>query len=383
MATDKRFNKWEAALAASASGQPFTGFAKESPECGFYRCRANAKAPWRPVGIFPDLNEDAPELDGIVYEVDGKDAPRNLVVQLWSSCAQNPISYAVYCGVTYDGAPWPDVPDAVAAHVASNEPGEGDNSRNAVEEVVDPVKAVEKQIEAAKTDIDKYKVITSDEQNASALSLENRLTELAGIAERTRKREKQPHWDKGLEVDAKWKPLITDATDAATTVNRARIAWGRIKRQRQLAEEAKVKAAEDARVAAEQQQARDEAEAAAAEAAKLAPALDEAFGPAVIEPEPEPVRAFSSVLNETFGDAPAPTPVKPPISAPVKPGYGRASSFVTVWKLTEVTDYDALYAHLKNLPQVQQVLRDRAAILVRQGTHVIPGCKIEEDVAAT
>ncbi len=141
------------------------------------------------------------------------------------------------------------------------------------------------------------------------------------------------------------------------------------------------------RVAEENRKA---AELAAAEAAKQAPVLDEAFGPAVAVIEPTPTRVFSSVLNQpfgqSFGDVPAPVAPKPkpaPISAPVKPGYGRASSFVTVWKLTEVTDFDALYLHLKNLPEVQNVLRERAAILVRQGTHVIPGCKIEEDVAST
>lgn len=287
----------------------------DDPQCGFYRVRRGDI--WVPVAVWPLPNA------GFGFKIGREIVNTNTGIAQWHWYAENPITEAEYRRVAEDGLDWSDADPVVAALIAKPS------------EVVE----MREKIVAAAAGVPAYAKIESDEADVRALSLRNLLNELASGADKAREAEKAPHLKAGREIDAKYKPLIDQARDAAGKIKKARDDW----------QDAKRAAAKAAAIAAE----------AATRAQEEASAhLDVSQLPL------EPVKPVSNL---------------PPPSATVKPAYGRASSTGTKMVVTAI-DFDKMIAALKPRPEwptLEEFLRDMAQKLTNRGI-ILDGVTAEE-----
>jgi hypothetical protein len=311
---------WRAALANPVAIGETLPVHDGDPQPGFYRKRNGNKEPWQAVAIWRHEGR-------LVAFVNGRDAD---AATIWTFVCRNPISEAAYHDAM-SGKPWADQDAVVAEQIA---PGAGHNSAG-----IDEAALLAEQIEAAKKGCAAYAKIADDETLTKAQSLRSRLLELKGQAEKAHKKEKEPHLEAGRAVDKKWLPLAKDAEAAAKSVRDAMDAWETEKlRARREAERQAQIAAEVARIEALR----------AAEAGKPAPA-----------PSPPPA---------------APVETMP---TPIKGAYGRAASVGVVNVVTGIADQDALYAFLKNHPDLIACMLDLAKRAVAKGLDV-PGVEVQE-----
>jgi len=319
---------WNEALRRKAAGYGNRDLGPVSdgfPECGFYRLRRKGETP-AAVAIFLVDGEQ------VANETRREGARRvDDVNAIWTWVAKDPVPYETYQAFVETGR-WPDMDEAVAEQVENR--GIGDN------QPPDEAATLADQIESAKAGIEAYVKIGDDETLAKAQSLRARLNELAGLATKHHKAEKEPHLKAGRDVDAKWLPLAKDAKAAADTVRARMDAYETAKFKREQEERRK---AEEARAAAE----RAVREAEAAGAPPTAPA-----------PEPQP----------------APAPAQ---ASTIKGGYGRAAT-VRVVRIARVVDWDAAIAAFRESEALRAIVQNLAQRSVDAGQPV-PGVEVDEE----
>ncbi len=313
------YDFWRRGLA----GETNMPFEEGKPEFGRYRSK-RSDGGWDPVAIFPS------QRDGSAVVMVGQELARD-PLRTWLFCASRPISEEVYNSVMAGGN-WPDMDETVAAAIEAGETRRGRNEPD------DPLEMLRDQIESAAAGVGAYSSVADEEAAQRGQSLRSRLLELAGQAEKNRKDEKDPHFEAGKAVDAKWKPVIDMAVDAAKIIKDALEAFDTAR--------AKAAAQEAARLREERRKAEEEARKAV-EAGKPAPALPAA------PPVPEPT-----------------------LPSTIKGGYGRAASMRTV-KVVRVGDQDQVYQALRTAPELVSLLAKLAQKAVDAGG-TVPGVEIEE-----
>lgn len=295
-----------------------------TPQPGFYKLRDGKGGPWEPVAIWHD------EQSELLCRVGaGTRNPHDI----WQWCAGNPVKQADAKHAFQNGT-WPgDVPDIPA--VGHNAPPE------AVEDQIDDVAA------QAASWLSDHGIVDETSSNMAA-NYRQQLLDLRKKADKNRVDEKRPFDEAAKAVQAKWKPVLEIADNAANALRDALTKWMR-------AEEARLRteAAEKAR------QERQEQEAA------LARKEAENRG------DPEPV------IEEP------PLPIEPPPTPKVQAGgqRGRKTGLRTV-KRAVVTDYEKALAHFAQHDKVTALIEQLAQHAARDG-HPVPGVEvIEEKVAA-
>ena len=220
---------------------------------------------------------------------------------------------------------------------------------------------IEEHFEEARNWLD-GEPIANEDQATAVTALKGTLKELADLAEKSRKDEKEPHLTAGREVDAKWKPVIEMADKAVKVAQRALTPW------LQAVEAENARKAEEARraAAAEEQRLREMHEAAR----RSSDMADEDQ----IEQQEQAVKDAARAAREA---AKAP--------AVVRTGAGKAT-LRTIWHV-KANDHRALLNYyLTERPDVAQELREwlyeRAQKDVRGGARVIPGCSIWDEKVA-
>ncbi len=303
----------------------------DEPVYGFYRVRQGRGGPFVPVAFWY-----TPEGD-LRCKMNGTMVDDLRARELWTFASENPITHEVYTAVS-NGAKWPDIDDTVSDQIDERQRQRigGNNPPT------DPAGLLKEQIDAAAAGVDQYKEIDSDDTLKKARSLHARLLELRGTADKSHKKEKEPHLEAGRAVDRKWFPLRDAADVAAKLLNKVMDAWETKK----------------LRIAREEQRKRDAAAEAAARAAVPERTPDQA---PPLAPAPPAAPAIT-----------APAPI-----APIKGAYGKAASVHVVNVITAVEDWDALYATFKERDEVRALLRKLADQAVRNGQSV-PGVTIEE-----
>lgn len=185
---------------------------------------------------------------------------------------------------------------------------------------------------------------------------------LAKEADNARKVEKEPHLEAGRMVDARWKPLTTNAERIEQVAKAVLTPW--LKAKAKEKEEAEAAARRAAEAAAEDARR-------AAEAARESTTLDDAKArDEAIERAEEAQRQAAAIARETAG---------------VKgQGMARAVALRTTWK-SEITDRRALLNHVAvaDPDALVAFLEEWAARAVRAGARDLPGVRAyPEQVAA-
>ena len=189
---------WHAAL-AGILGPVQDG----NPQQGFYRLRRHKDAPWLPVAIWRD------EAGALQCMIGDAIAP---VDETWLRCARHSVPEDAY-RLAVETGKWPgeldDLPPA----------GIGDNMAPA-----DPAEAatavIDDTVAEAKAWLDGRRIeAQADADRAEALIA--RLARATKEAEAQHKAQKAPHLEAGRAVDARWKPLIDNATGAVRMLKAA------------------------------------------------------------------------------------------------------------------------------------------------------------------
>jgi hypothetical protein len=298
---------------------------ESEPACGFYRLsRSKDDKTMVGVAIWAKDAEatEPPGHDGVYAMRDNRLVD---VERVWPFCARYPVTEEAFRAWETAGV-WPDDHPVTA-------PAIGHNSGDDIEVLRD-------QIESASAGASDYAAIDSDEKQAKAQSLRARLLELGREADKQREAEKRPHLEAGKAVDAKFQPLVKAAKTAADQIAKAMSAWETLKARR---------AAETQRKADEARRVAEEKARKAAEAGKPVPAP-------VLVPDPEPV---------------------PQPAMQVKGAYGRAASVRIVHVVTAITDAPALFAFLKDHPELKALMLTLAQRAVDKNFSV-PGVTVEE-----
>ena len=295
----------------------------EYAQCGFWRMKRGRG--WVPVAVWP-IGERQ-----MGFKIGREVVDTDTGTERWPWYAANPITEEVYRAVCERGENWPDADPIVAAMTNGATNGTKNATQaapDATKPLADPVDEMREQIAVALRGVDAYKKIESEDANAAATGLRNLLNELAGEAEKMRVAEKEPFLEGGRKVDAKYKKLIDSAKAGALEIKKARDVWEDTKRE--AAQQAALRAAEEQRQIDEQAAHRDIS-------------------------EPIPVAQAKSNL--------------PPPVAQIRPTYGRAANVGTKIVVTSV-DWDKMIAALKPRPEwptVEDFLRELAQKLANKG----------------
>jgi hypothetical protein len=299
---------------------------EDAPQPGYYKLRRGKDAPWVPVAIWYRDGE-------LVCRV-GPDMRYPL--EVWVSCADNPVAKDDAKHAFQHGT-WPgDVPVA----------GHNSQALTLAEEIADAAEQALAWLKglghiASKTDSDK------------AANWRAKLLDLSKKADKERDEKKRPHLEAGRAIDAEYKPLVTTATDAANELRDALTAWMK-------AEEAKLRAEQEAKRKAAEEEASKQREAAGA-ARREAEAKN-------LPPPPEPEDVPLPMFDE---------PVK--VQAGGQRGRKAGLRTITVY---EVTDYVAALEHCKNHPDVIAAVEKVAKAQAKAGATVPGVVTREEKVAA-
>lgn len=315
-----QFQWWRDALAGKVGS-----IEEPNPRSGYFKLRDKSGA-WQPVAIW--------ERDGELVCRVGAES-RN-AADVWTWCAKNPVAKDA-AKHAFEHGSWPgDVPSV----------GHNAGTLSLPEEIDDA--ATQALAWLTKTGI-KDKVAADTAANWRA-----RLLELGKQADKEREAEKRPHDEAAKAVQAKWKPSIETASDAANRLRDALTAWMR---------------AEDARVRAEQEAKRKEAEEAARKQREAAEAARREAEANNLPPPPEPE------------DVPLPLPPVEPVRVQAGGQRGRKAGLRTITKYV-VTDYAAALAHVKDHPDVRAAVEKVAAAQAKAGA-TVPGVETQtEQVAA-
>ena len=286
---------------------------------------------------------------------------------LWSHVCRHPITEPVYRAVAERGEPWPDLAHKVSEPFPNGwgeytelvntpiipadrveevraameaDPRMGHNKPPAVEPHIEHGEAILNAIKASR-DLQ----VQDEESAATVLGAINRISELRLAATKAGKAIYQPIYQQYKTIMGQWTPMIEEADGWEKVLNKRYLTWRN---------EEKRKAAEVARIAAEENRRIEEANERAAQRAIAAG-----------NPEPPP-----EVLAET------PEPNAPaPVSATYRAaGQRTAPREVERWHLDGIDDYDAVYAVFKTSPELQAVLLKLSTAAIKNGQEV-PGVR--------
>ena len=190
---------------------------EDQPMAGFYRVKSDAVAIWR-------------EGDDVLAERAGKAVTD--VCALWTYAAKRPISVELYESVAERGEPWPDAIDVVA--------GPGHNAPDEHGSIVDDLATLHTSWMTWLSSIGG--TITTQEQADKAATYAERIKLVEKRATEAHKVEKAPHLEGGRVVDARWKPVISDAATVARTVKDAVGLYLLAEKRRREAAAAQIKA---------------------------------------------------------------------------------------------------------------------------------------------
>lgn len=314
-----QYQWWRDALAGNVGA-----IEEPNPRSGYFKMRGRRDGPWLPVAIW--------EKDGeLLCRV--ADRPRK-AMDVWTYCAKNPVAKDA-AKQAFETGTWPgDVPSI------------GDNSGTLTlpEEINDTADHAVAWL--AKNGIaDKVAADTAANWRA-------KLLDLGKQADKQRETEKRPHDEAAKAVQAKWKPCIDTATDAANRIRDALTAWMRAEDAKARAEaEAKRKAAEEIT-----RKQREQAEDARIEAEKnnLPPPPAQVDVPLPFIDEPQKIQAGGQ--------------------------RGRKAGLRTITKYV-VTDYAAALAHVKEHPDVRAAVEKIAAAQAKAGA-TVPGVEAQQEQVA-
>jgi hypothetical protein len=303
---------------------------EREPWSGYYRLRNLL-----PVAIWRDEDGRLQILrDNEVVPVD----------QVWPTCAWSPVPYEWYdefLGNEEEKRPgtrkWPD-----ASLIAVEDDDEAEPQAGAPAE--DAATKMEKKIDAAVEAAAKaFETITSEDQANQAAATRSDLTALAGQANKKREALNRPHIDAQRENNERWNPIINKGKNAAEAIRNKLSLF----RQKQIAE----------------------AQAAAAAAAASQPQPDAA-------PEFLGEQIGGNHPPESIAEQPAPQEPTAPVA--FKGATGRATRFKNV-KTAVITDYDALYAHIKSFSDMKATMQKIAQRIVDDPTQQTPpGVEVHE-----
>ncbi|MER9829206.1 hypothetical protein NKJ51_12565 [Mesorhizobium sp. M0134] len=297
------------------------------PNQGYYRVRRK-DGPWEPVAIWQE--EDGTWL---AYR-NGKEVRAD---DIWTWVCRNPISFEAY-------------EKAMAGGGFDDEPKQatiGDNSGDA-----DPFDALrieyEGEAELAREFLKAEVKSQADADKAGIWS--KRLADISKRADGEREREKAPHLQASRAVDDKWRPLVGDAKDMATSLKR-HVEPFLIAQKR--AEEARARAA-----AEEAARLRREVDAAAA-AAHAGPQVDEKAEAerAELVRQAQEAEKAAEVQNATAGRTGARVALRTD-------------------KRAKIVDFDACLAALKDRPEVIELVQSLANRAVKSG-FALAGVEVE------
>lgn len=295
----------------------------DHPQSGYFKIRDGKDGPWLPVAIWQDANGD------LKCRVADKSED---ALRIWTWAAKNPVEKNA-AKIAFETGAFP-----------------GDVPRNSgeltlTEEIADAVEQAQEWLSKNK--------ITDKVSSDTAANWRQRLLDLAKKADKQRESEKRPHDEAAKAVQAKWKPSIDAAEDAADSLRSALTQYMRAEEARQRAEaEVKRKAAEE-----EARKQREAAETARreAEAKNLPPPPEPEDVPLPFEPEPVKVQAGGQRGRKT--------------------GLRTVTTYV-------VTDLEAAWNATKHLQSVRDAVEKAAAAMAKAGA-TVPGVeKREERVAA-
>lgn len=302
----------------------------DKPECGFYRRRDGKGGKWLPVMIRYDEGGKLRCRVGANSDADPHEE--------WTWCAGNPVSKE----------------DAKHAFDTGSFPGDapapiGDNSGS-----VTPLDLLRDYLETARAWF-KGKAINSQKSLDEAANYAAQITKLKNDADRERDGLVRPHLDAQRDINAKYKPQIEDAEALTKIIKRACDDYMRAEKARLEAEQrakyaAEVKAAEDARRAAEAQRAKQMAD--------------------------DPIAALTSAEPELPMPPPPPEPVK------VQAGGQRGKKMaLRTYTIHEVTDYAAALAWAKDDPKVIEAVTAVCTAAARAG-QTVPGITTRQEERA-
>lgn len=314
-----QFQWWREALAGKAG--PINA---NEPKSGYFKMRQGKDGPWLPVVIW--------EKDGALVCRAG-DRMRD-PHDVWTYCAGNPVAKEA-AKQAFDTGSWPgDVPQI----------GDNSGTLSLPEEIDDATaQALQWLTTSGVTD-----AVTAD----MAANYRARLLDLSKQADKQRETEKRPHDEAAKAVQAKWKPYVDKAADAAV---RLRDALSRFL----AAEEAKARKAAEEAARIENEKRRLQWEQSVRDAVHAPPKPDE---PDFVVP-------------------PAPTFVAPePVKIQAGGQRGKKASLRTLTKY-EIADFDAALAHVKNSPDVRAAVEKVAFAQARAGA-TVPGVRSYEEKVA-
>lgn len=320
----------------------------EEPQPGIYRVRVTKGGPLVPVQIWLRADdgavmnrfEDGCSLAGTI---DGKPADADTLADRWIWCKA--VSKSDHEHYKTNGV-WPG-----EVETAGKAAGIGDNSRD-----LSLAAQIRDYAETALSWLRKAGGIKDKLSSDMAANYRAELLRLAKDADKQRETEKRPHDDAAKAVQAKWKPIIDDATFAANTIRDELTKWMR-------AEEARQEAARRAKFEAEQR--------------AVAIARAEADAQRAKQMRDDPIAALTSPPPEVPEMPTAPEPVK------VNAGgqRGRAAGLRTVTRYV-VTDHAAALAFFAESGDVRDLIQKLAERASKAGVNV-PGVEKQiEKVAA-
>lgn len=197
--------------------------------------------------------------------------------------------------------------------------------------------------------------IANERQAEAVTALRGMIDEAFKLAEATRAEEKKPHWDAGVAVDAKWKPLKDRAEKAKKAASAKLTAWLQL-----VQAEIRRKAQEAAAFAA----AKEEALRQAHIQQQTSGSLIDADRSEDLERENKEAKKAAKVAEKQ--------------TSTVRTDYGSAR-LRTVWHV-QVVDRKELLKHyiLTDADWLGQLLFDKAQSEVRgvMKRRFLPGCKI-------
>ncbi len=309
-------------------------FDVNEPLSGYYRLRRGKDGPLDAVAIWRE--------EGTLIVLWGDQ--RVSAETVWPHAAWMPVSFEWF-SAKLDGKEWPDVHDFTPIEAEDEESGPAIGHNNPPEATESSI--LQGEISEARAGLRKYEKIETDDQAKAAQSLRSKLNELAGKADKLRKKLKQPHKDAADAVDAEWMPIIGHAKTGADLLRASIQAWENAKLAREQEEQAK----------------RDAEAETAAEAAEAA--------------------LHKARLEGTEPPTPPPPPPEPPPTAPqttIKGGTGRAAHVSTVKVIDSVTDWTALFNYFREDNDVRRLLFDKAnKVLKLNPLTNIPGVKIKDE----
>ena len=303
----------------AVAGNP--GPISDIPMCGYFKLRGGKNQPFQPVAIW---RKD----DNLVCRV--ADKMRD-PMEVWLWAAKNPVTKED-AKVAFETGSFPgDIPSM----------GHNSGALSLPEEIADAVQSALDWLRKTKI---------SDKTSADmAANFRARLLDLSKQADKQRDAEKRPHLEAGRAVDAKYKPVIDEADNAASALRDALTVWMRAEESRQSAEaEARRKSAEE-----EARKARVAAEAARQSAIAAMPV--EARG-SLPEPEPEPE---------------LPMFVPEPVKVQAGGQRGRKTGLREVTRYT-VTDHAAALAFFAGSDAVKELVQKLAEQASKAGA-TVPG----------